>query len=147
MNKSDGIKLSAFQVYKLTDALALSLRAWDPVVKAANAPASSATQLMIQYEYLTGHLPRQGSMMSTYLIKWTILDTALLMFIGWLHIPGVLQSRLRLAKYIPLLFIGNSTIFGQLKASTLVMRDATRAQPSHLARDRVAYRSWMDVEM
>ena len=109
--------LPMFQVYKLTDVLALSLRVLDPVTKASMTPTSMTTQLSLQYEYFTGSLPRQGAIGSTYLLKWSFLDVALLLAIGSLRIPGPLQSRARLARYIPLLLVTDAVLFGHINVS------------------------------
>jgi hypothetical protein len=121
------------QAYKLSDALALSLRSLDPATK-ADLPTSSVSQL---FSYVSGHLPRQGSLASTYLVKWSLLDIVTLSVIGSLHIPGLLQSRGRIARYLPIFLLVNAILFGQIDVSShgkrLVRYRTKLTRPSELS--------------
>jgi hypothetical protein len=52
------------------------------------------------------------------MVKWSLLDVVTLSVIGSLHIPGLLQSRGRIARYLPIFLLVNAILFGQIDVSS-----------------------------
>jgi hypothetical protein len=107
------------QIYKFTDFLAFFLRSLD----SSDTGGADATIPFVQrvFNHVQTEQPNHGSLGTSYLTKWVLLDIITIALIHRLRVPGLLQGRFKAFLYTGLLLLANATLFGQLNLANMML--------------------------